>query len=136
MVRVAMAQRVAHFAVVVRDYDEALAFYVDKLGFQLLEDTSLNDGKRWVRVCPPGSIGTSILLARAVTPAQLASVGNQSGGRVFIFLETDDFWRDYKRLTEQGVSFVRPPCTEPFGTVAVFEDLYGNRFDLIEPTKR
>jgi hypothetical protein len=105
---------------------------VGKLGFQLLEDTSLNDGKRWVRVCPPGSTGPSILLARAVTAAQEASIGNQSGGRVFVFLETDDFWRDYERLTGKGVSFVRPPCKEPFGTVAVFEALYGNRFDLIE----
>jgi predicted enzyme related to lactoylglutathione lyase len=128
-----MNQRIAQFAVTVRDYDEALAFYVDKLGFERIEDTDLGGGKRWVRVRPPGSTGAGILLARAVTDAQRASVGNQTGGRVFIFLETDDFWRDYNRLVERGVVFARPPAEEPYGTVAVFEDLYGNRFDLIEP---
>ena|ERR1700687_2351205 len=130
-----MAQRIAQFAVTVRDYDEALAFYVDKLGFDRLEDTDLGGGKRWVRVRPPGSTGAGILLARAVSERQNASVGNQTGGRVFVFLETDDFWRDYKRLAERGVPFVRPPSEEAFGTVAVFEDLYGNRFDLIEPKR-
>ncbi len=131
-----MPQRISQFAVTVRDYDEALAFYVEKLGFDRVEDTDLGGGKRWVRVRPPGSTGAGILLARAVSDRQKASVGNQAGGRVFIFLETDDFWRDYKRLVERGVSFVRPPSQEAFGTAAVFEDLYGNRFDLIEPKPR
>ena len=125
-------QRLAMFAVTVRDYDEALAFYVEKLGFEKLEDNDLGNGKRWVRVRPPGS-GACILLARAVGEEQLHSVGNQTGGRVFIFLETEDFWADYNRLTAAGVKFVRPPAKEPYGTVAVFEDLYGTRFDLIGP---
>jgi len=129
----AMTQRIAHFTVTVRDYDEALEFYVDKLGFEQLEDTDLGEGKRWVRVRPAGSTGAGILLARAVSDPQKASVGNQAGGRVFVFLETDDFWRDYHRLVSRGVAFVRPPSEQPYGTVAVFEDLYGNRFDLIEP---
>jgi len=124
--------RIAQFTILVRDYDEALAFYVNKLGFDQLEDTPLEGGKRWVRVRPAGSTGAGILLARAASPEQSTSVGHQSGGRVFVFLETDDFWRDYKLLAERGVSFVRPPSVEPFGTVAVFEDLYGNRFDLVE----
>jgi predicted enzyme related to lactoylglutathione lyase len=128
-----MTQRIAQFTVTVRDYDEALEFYVDKLGFERIEDTDLGEGKRWVRVRPAGSTGAGILLARAVSDTQNASVGNQAGGRVFVFLETDDFWRDYHRLVERGVAFVRPPSDEPYGTVAVFEDLYGNRFDLIEP---
>ena len=126
-----MAQRIAQFALTVRDYDEALAFYVGKLGFDKVEDTDLGGGKRWVRVRPPGS-ETTILLSRAVSDKQLASVGNQTGGRVFVFLETDDFSRDYQRLRERGVVFVRPPSEEPYGTVAVFEDLYGNLFDLIQ----
>lgn len=126
-----MPQRISHFAVTVRDYDEAIAFYVDKLGFELLEDTDLGGGKRWVRVRPAGS-DAGILLARAVTERQRASVGNQTGGRVFVFLETDDFARDYGALVARGVPFVRPPSEEPYGTVAVFEDLYGNRFDLIQ----
>jgi predicted enzyme related to lactoylglutathione lyase len=117
--------------VTVRDYDEALAFYVDKLGFEKVDDTDLGGGKRWVRVRPPGSTGAGILLAKAVTEKQLASVGNQTGGRVFIFLETDDFWRDYDALVGRGVAFVRPPSEVSYGTVAVFEDLHGNRFDLI-----
>jgi predicted enzyme related to lactoylglutathione lyase/ketosteroid isomerase-like protein len=127
----AAGPRIAQFAVTVRDYDEALRFYVEKLGFERLEDTDLGGGKRWVRVRPPGAGGAGILLARAADARQLASVGNQTGGRVFVFIETDDFWRDYERLAARGVSFVRPPAEEPFGTVAVFEDLYGNRFDLI-----
>ena len=126
-----MAQRLTQFAVTVRNYDEALAFYVDKLGFECLEDTDLGGGKRWVRVRPPGSTGAGILLARAASETQLASVGNQTGGRVFVFLETDDFWRDYNALVARGVVFVRPPSDEEYGTVAVFEDLYGNLFDLI-----
>jgi dienelactone hydrolase/predicted enzyme related to lactoylglutathione lyase len=123
--------RIAHFTVTVRDYDEAIAFYVDKLGFDLVEDTDLGGGKRWVRVRPRGSTGTGILLARAVSPRQQASVGNQAGGRVFAFVETDDFGRDYEALLARGVSFVRAPERQSYGTVAVFEDLYGNRFDLI-----
>ncbi|MFN0138027.1 MAG: VOC family protein [Phycisphaerae bacterium] len=123
--------RITQFAITVREYDEAIAFYVDRLGFTLAEDTDLGGGKRWVRVLPPGSDGPGILLARAVTAAQLASVGNQTGGRVFVFIETDDFARDYARLCEAGVKFVRSPTQEPFGVVAVFEDSYGNKFDLI-----
>ncbi len=130
-----VAQRIAQFTVTVRDYDEALSFYVDKLGFERLEDTDLGDGKRWVRVRPPGSSGASILLARATSPEQVASVGRQTGGRVFMFVETDDFWRDYVALVARGVTFVRAPCEEPYGRVAVFEDLYGNRLDLIEPRR-
>jgi catechol 2,3-dioxygenase-like lactoylglutathione lyase family enzyme len=127
-----VANKIAMFAVTVREYDEAIYFYVNKLGFQLLEDTDLGGEKRWVRVGLPGSTGSEILLARAVDDAQLASVGNQTGGRVFIFIETDDFRRDYEALRSRGVSFVRPPVEEPFGAVAVFEDLYGNKFDLIQ----
>lgn len=123
--------RITQFAITVRDYDEAIAFYTDRLGFVLAEDTDLGGGKRWVRVLPPGSDGPGILLARAVTPEQLASVGNQTGGRVFIFIETDAFAGDYERLRAAGVKFVRGPVQEPFGVVAVFEDLYGNKFDLI-----
>lgn len=126
-------QTIAHVALVVRDYDEALAFYVGTLGFRVVEDTDQpRQAKRWVVVAPPGSNGTSLLLARASTPEQLPFVGNQAGGRVFLFLRTDDFWRDYRRMTEAGVRFVRPPSEEPYGTVAVFEDLYGNRWDLIQ----
>jgi catechol 2,3-dioxygenase-like lactoylglutathione lyase family enzyme len=131
-----MAQRVALFAITVRDYDEAIAFYTTKLGFELLEDTPLEDGKRWVRVRPRGGDGTAILLARAVNDDQRASVGKQTGGRVFVFLETDDLARDHEMLVARGVRFVRPPKEEPYGKVAVFEDLYGNLFDLIEPSSR
>jgi predicted enzyme related to lactoylglutathione lyase len=126
-----MPQNISQFTVTVRDYDEALAFYVDKLGFEKLEDTDLGGGKRWVRVRPSGSTGAGILLAKAVNEKQLASVGNQTGGRVFIFIETDEFSRDYSALVSRGVVFVRPPSEEPYGTVAVFEDLYGNKFDLV-----
>jgi len=126
-----MPQHISQLALVVRDYDEALAFYVDKLGFEKLEDTDLGGGKRWVRVRPRGSTGAGLLLARAVNDRQAASVGNQTGGRVFVFLETDDFWRDHDALVARGVVFVRPPSEEAYGTVAVFEDLYGNRFDLV-----
>ncbi|MFH1418198.1 MAG: VOC family protein [Planctomycetota bacterium] len=128
-----MQQRIAHFAVTVLDYDDAIDFYVEKLGFTLLEDTDLGRGKRWVRVRPPGSAEAAILLACATTPEQVASVGNQTGGRVFLFLETDDFWRDYAALRSRDVLFVRPPSEESYGTVAVFEDLYGNKCDLIQP---
>ena len=131
-----MAQRISQFTVTVRDYDEALAFYVDRLGFERIEDTDLGGGKRWVRVRPAGSTGAGILLARAVTEEQLASVGRQTGGRVFVFIETDDVWRDYRALAARGVVFVRLPAEADFGTAAVFEDLYGNRFDLVEPPHR
>ena len=126
-----MPQRITQFALVVCDYDEALAFYTDTLGFECLEDTDLGGGKRWVRVRPAGADGAGILLARAASEAQVSRVGDQTGGRVFVFLETDDFQRDYDWLVSRGVTFVRGPSEEAFGTVAVFEDLYGNRFDLI-----
>jgi catechol 2,3-dioxygenase-like lactoylglutathione lyase family enzyme len=128
-----MKQRIAHVAVVVEEYDAAIAFYTEKLGFTLLADTPLGDGKRWVLVAPPGASECSLLLARAADDRQRACVGNQGGGRVFLFLFTDDFWRDYHRMVEKGVRFVREPQTEAYGTVAVFEDLYGNRWDLLEP---
>jgi catechol 2,3-dioxygenase-like lactoylglutathione lyase family enzyme len=126
-------QTIAHVALVVRDYDEAIGFYTQRLGFELLEDTPLEPGKRWVRVAPPGSAGTSLLLARAANDDQLSRVGNQTGGRVFLFLHTDDFWRDYRALESRGITFVREPCEEEYGIVAVFEDLYGNRWDLVQP---
>jgi catechol 2,3-dioxygenase-like lactoylglutathione lyase family enzyme len=127
-----MTQRLCHVALVIRDYDEAIAFYTQSLGFQLIEDTDLGNGKRWVLVRPPGSTGTDLLLARAVTPEQASRVGNQTGGRVFLFLHTDDFWRDYRAMTARGVKFVRLPSQESYGTVAVFEDLYGNKWDLLQ----
>jgi catechol 2,3-dioxygenase-like lactoylglutathione lyase family enzyme len=119
-------------SLVVREYDEAIAFYVDAVGFELVEDTDLDEGKRWVVVAPPGSPGAGLLLARATTEAQQARVGDQSGGRVFLFLDTDDFHRDHQRMQAAGVTFVEPPRNESYGTVAVFEDLYGNRWDLVE----
>ncbi|NBM20563.1 VOC family protein [Streptomyces sp. GC420] len=120
-------------AVVVRDYDEALAFYVDAVGFELREDTPRGDGSRWVVVAPPGSTETALLLARASTPEQLARVGDQTGGRVGLFLNTDDFARDHARMTAAGVRFLEEPRHEAYGSVAVFEDLYGNRWDLVQP---
>jgi catechol 2,3-dioxygenase-like lactoylglutathione lyase family enzyme len=128
-----MKQSIAHVALVVRDYDEAIAFYTERLNFTLVEDTyQPAQDKRWVVVTPPGSDGTSLLLARASTPEQERFVGNQAGGRVFLFLRTDDFWRDYHRMVADGISFVRQPKVDEYGTVAVFEDLYGNLWDLIE----
>jgi len=128
-----MKHSIAHVALVVRDYDEAIAFYTEKLGFTLVEDAyQPEQDKRWVVVSPAGSQGTSLLLARASTPEQARFIGNQAGGRVFLFLGTDDFWRDYRRMTDAGVRFVRPPSVAPYGTVAVFEDLYGNRWDLVQ----
>jgi catechol 2,3-dioxygenase-like lactoylglutathione lyase family enzyme len=127
-----MAQRLGYVALVVRDYDEAVAFFTHALGFQLIEDTDLGNGKRWVLVRPPGSSGTDLLLARAVNPEQALRIGNQTGGRVFLFLHTDNFWRDYREMTAKGVTFCRPPSDESYGTVAVFEDLYGNKWDLLE----
>ncbi len=126
-------QSIIHIALVVRDYDEAIRFYTEKLNFTLVEDTyQPAQDKRWVIVAPPGSKGTSLLLARASNAEQETFIGNQSGGRVFLFLGTDDFWRDYNRMISIGVKFVRPPKEESYGTVAVFEDLYGNRWDLVE----
>src|SRR5438552_10417550 len=128
-----MRQSIVHVALVVRDYDEAIAFFTQKLRFRLVEDLfQPEQDKRWVVVAPPGSAGTTLLLARASKPEQEPFVGNQAGGRVFLFLSTDDFWRDYHRMTDAGVRFVRPPSVAPYGTVAVFEDLYGNRWDLVQ----
>lgn len=126
-----MLQRLSLVTLVVRSYDEALAFFRDRLGFDLIEDQPLADGKRWVVVAPPGG-GTGLLLAQAADDRQAAAIGDQSGGRVFLFLETDDFRRDHARLTDRGVRFLEEPREEDYGTVAVFEDLYGNRWDLIE----
>jgi catechol 2,3-dioxygenase-like lactoylglutathione lyase family enzyme len=128
-----MKQKIAHFALVVEDYDEAIKFYTEKLHFDLIEDSPLSDTKRWVLVAPKGSKETSILLAKAVNDEQKSRVGNQTGGRIFLFLYTDDFWRDYKNMQAEGIKFVRPPLEEIYGIVAVFEDLYGNLWDLLEP---
>lgn len=126
-----MAQAIAAVTLVVRDYDEAIAFFTGVLGFALLEDTPLPGGKRWVRVAP-NCDGPSLLLARAVGPEQAARVGDQAGGRVFLFLRTDDFWHDYRAMRSRGVQFAEEPREEPYGTVAVFLDLYGNRWDLVQ----
>ncbi|WP_155591192.1 VOC family protein [Lysinibacillus cavernae] len=128
-----MIQSVVHIALVVQDYDEAIEFYTKKLHFTLLEDTYQPDqDKRWVVVSPPGSSGTTILLAKASKPEQTSFIGNQAGGRVFLFLGTDDFWRDYNEMIENGVEFVREPKEQSYGIVAVFKDLYGNLWDLIQ----
>ncbi|UPR50706.1 VOC family protein [Vibrio cyclitrophicus] len=128
-----MTQNIVHIALVVKDYDEALDFYVNKLKFDLIEDTYLpEEDKRWVVVAPPNSTGVSLLLARASKPEQFDFIGNQAGGRVFLFLNTDDFWRDYERMTSLGINFVREPKEQGYGTVAVFEDLYGNLWDLLQ----
>ncbi len=125
-------RRLAHVAVVVHDYDEAIDFYTHALGFHLVEDTRLGPDKRWVVVAPSMRDGASILLAKASNESQTSRVGNQTGGRVFLFLHTDDFWRDHREMTAHGVRFVETPRQEKYGVVAVFEDLYGNRWDLIE----
>ena len=130
-----MKQSIAHIALVVDDYDEAIEFYTEKLDFVLLEDIAQGETKRWVLVAPRGSEECSLLLAKAVGGRQLSSIGNQTGGRVFLFLKTDDFWRDYENYLSKGITFVRQPKTEDYGTVAVFADLYGNLWDLIEFTK-
>ena len=128
-----MRQSIVHVALVVRDYDEAIEFYTKKLDFTLVEDSyQPEQDKRWVVVAPPGSHGTSLLLARASKSEQEPFVGNQTGGRVFLFLNSDDFWRDYANLTSRGITFVREPKSEPYGTVAVFKDLYGNLWDLLQ----
>ncbi len=128
-----MNQHIAHIALVVKDYDEAIQFYTKKLNFILLEDTRLSETKRWVMVKPAGDGNCCLLLAQAATDEQKSRIGNQTGGRVFLFLYTDDFWRDYNNMLEQKINFVRLPVNEPYGTVAVFEDLYGNLWDLIQP---
>ena len=130
-----MYQRIAHIALVVKDYDDAIEFYTKKLDFKLLEDTRIDENKRWVMVAPPGAKESCLLLAKASNERQLGSIGNQTGGRVGFFLFTDDFWRDYNQMTEREISFVRPPTEFEYGTVAVFEDLYGNMWDLIEPSE-
>ncbi len=127
-----MKQTLAQIAIVVRDYDEAIAWYTRCLGWVLKEDTDLGAGKRWVIIKPPGEEGAGLLLAKAATPEQLAAVGNQTGGRVFLFLHTNDFGSDYDRMRQMGVTFLSEPRKEPYGTVAVFVDLYGNKWDLIE----
>ena len=132
-----MKQTLGLVALVVRDYDEALEFFVGRLGFDLVEDTEISEqSKRWVVVSPPGASESRLLLARASSPEQESRVGAQTGGRVFLFLYTDDFWRDYERYKAKGVEFVRPPKQEPYGTVAVFKDLYGNMWDLLQPTRQ
>lgn len=128
-----MRQSIAHVALVVRDYDEAISFFTQKLNFVLVEDLyQPAQDKRWVVVAPPGSVGTTLLLARASKPEQEPFIGNQAGGRVFLFLSTDDFRRDYQQMIDRGIRFVRPPSEQPYGIVAVFEDLYGNLWDLIQ----
>lgn len=128
-----MKQSIAHISLVVKDYDEAIAFYTKKLRFSLLEDTVLSETKRWVLVAPPGSNGTALLLAKAANEEQLSRVGNQTGGRVFLFLYTDDFYRDFNQMKNEGIEFVREPQEEDYGIVAVFKDLYGNLWDLLQP---
>lgn len=127
-----MKQSIAHIALVVDDYDEAIKFYTEKLDFTLLEDMPQSETKRWVLVAPKGAEECSLLLAKGVGEEQRSRIGSQTGGRVFLFLRTDDFWRDYKNYRSKGITFIREPKTEEYGTVAVFEDLYGNLWDLVE----
>ena len=127
-----MKQSIAHIALVVNDYDEAIKFYTEKLDFTLLEDTPQSETKRWILVAPKGAEECCLLLAKGVGEEQRSRIGNQTGGRVFLFLKTDDFWRDYENIRARGVTFVREPKTEDYGTVAVFTDLYGNLWDLVE----
>jgi catechol 2,3-dioxygenase-like lactoylglutathione lyase family enzyme len=133
-----MSQIIGALTLLVADYDQAITFFTQGLGFALLEDSQLEEpgkpGKRWVRVAPPGTAGTALLLAKAVTPAQQAAMGQQGGGRVLLFLETDDFWGDYQRMQAFGVHFCEQPRHEPYGTVVVFEDISGNRWDLLQRT--
>ena len=131
-----MKQYISSISLLVRDYDEAIEFYTKKLHFLLTEDTELDDNKRWVTITPRGNNSCHLLLAKANGEEQLTAVGNQSGGRVFLFLYTDDFWRDYHEMSKQDINFVRPPSKEVYGIVAVFEVLYGNLWDLIEPLER
>ncbi|MBQ4833552.1 VOC family protein [Pseudoalteromonas sp. MMG010] len=125
-------QQIGNVALVVENYDDAIAFYTQKLQFTLLEDTDLGGGKRWVQVSPPNSNGTHLLLAQASSEEQFHAVGNQTGGRVFLFLQTNDFWRDYKLMKSNGVLFLEEPRIEEYGTVVVFEDLYGTKWDLLQ----
>lgn len=125
-------QRISNIALVVEDYDDAIAFYTEKLNFQLIDDTDLGGGKRWVQISPPNANGTNILLAKASNEQQSQSVGNQAGGRVFLFLQSNDFWRDYHEMKTQGVEFTEEPREEAYGTVVVFKDLYGTKWDLLE----
>jgi catechol 2,3-dioxygenase-like lactoylglutathione lyase family enzyme len=131
-----MKQALATVSLLVPSYDAGLRFYVDVLGFRLVEDTQLGDGKRWVTVAPPGDGGARLLLAEPSTPEQAAAIGRQAGGRVFLFLETDDFWRDHSRYLAAGVSFLEEPRRESYATVAVFEDPFGTKWDLLEPTRK
>jgi len=128
-------QQIGNIAIVVDNYDDAIAFYTQKLQFTLVEDTDLGGGKRWVQVSPPNSNGTNLLLAQATTEEQKQAIGNQTGGRVFLFLQTNDFWRDYNSMKENGVVFTEEPRVEPYGTVVVFQDLYGNKWDLLQLNK-
>ncbi len=130
-----MQQHIANIALVVKDYDEAIAFYTEKLNFRLVEDTVLSETKRWVLIAPPGVNECRLLLAQASNDKQLEAVGNQTGGRVFLFLFTDDFWRDYESMKAKGIEFVREPEVQPYGIVTVFKDLYGNLWDFIEQRK-
>jgi len=130
-----MKQHIAHIALIVKDYDEAIHFYTEKLGFSLLEDTRMDENKRWVLVAPPGAIECCLLLSKASDKKQTEYIGNQTGGKVGFFLFTDDFWGDYQKMMDKKVHFVRPPANAEYGVVAVFEDLYGNLWDLIEPNK-
>jgi len=127
-----MKQKIGYVSLLVHDYDEAIKFFTEKLNFQLVEDTDLGDGKRWVLVAPSGSIESCLLLAKASSSNQKDFVGNQTGGRVFLFLHTDNFWRDYEKMISSGIIFKEKPRTESYGTVAVFEDLYGNKWDLLQ----
>ncbi|HEX8289622.1 MAG TPA: VOC family protein [Pyrinomonadaceae bacterium] len=127
-----MKQSIAHIALVVNDYDEAIKFYTEKLNFDLVEDTPQSETKRWVLVAPKGTKECCLLLAKGVGDEQRSRIGNQTGGRVFLFLQTDDFWRDFESMRQKGINFVREPKTEEYGMVAVFEDLYGNLWDLVE----
>lgn len=128
-----MPQTLAHITFLVRDYEEATTYFTEALGFRVVQDKPLPEGKRWLLVAPPGSQGTNLLLAQAATPEQLQQVGKQAGGRVFLFLYTDNFWRDYRLMQAANVKFLESPREEAYGTVAVFEDLYGNRWDLLQP---
>ena len=130
-----MKQKIAHIALVVKDYDEAIKFYIEKLDFQLLEDTKLTEDKRWILIAPTGAKECCLLLAKAANDRQIASIGNQTGDRVFLFLYTDDFWRDYNKMLERNINFLRPPKEEEYGLVALFEDLYGNLWDLLQPSE-
>jgi len=131
-----MKQHLAHISLVVHNYDEAIEFYTRKLNFAIIEDTVISETKRWVVLAPAGSTGCTLLLAKAANEEQKSRIGNQTGGRVFLFLNTDDFWRDYRAMKANGIVFVREATEEPYGTVAVFSDLYGNLWDLIQPKKK